>query len=112
MSEIPAEAVQAVLVHPWGGGPRSAHIDHDYDAECAVCRGDVKAVLTVAAPLLAVPRRATRPRIVCPVCSRDVVRRDDGKPTVHYPTDSDPEFTCDGRMFSRCRGGCACKKHR
>ena len=50
---IPPEAEHAVLVHPWGDGPRSAHIDHKYEASCAVGRGDVAAILAVAAPHIA-----------------------------------------------------------
>ncbi|GII87092.1 hypothetical protein Ssi03_50820 [Sphaerisporangium siamense] len=63
MREIPPHAVQAavraVLGHPWGSGPWTAHGAHERgrDAECAVCRGDVEAILAVAlqaaAPLLA-----------------------------------------------------------
>lgn len=55
---------------------------------------------------------ARRPRIACPVCGREVVKRDDGKPTTHYPINHNPKFTCDGTLYSRCRGGCKCKKHR
>lgn len=57
-------------------------------------------------------RNHKKPRITCPVCSRDVVKRDDGKPMVHYALNNDPAFTCDGNMFSRCRGGCKCRRHR
>ncbi len=107
-------AVRAVLDHPWGDGPRSAHRDHISDAECAVCRRDVAAVLAVAlpaaAPLLSGARK--KPRIVCPVCGRDVVRRDDGRPIVHYPPTGRTDLACGGEMTGRCRGGCPCKKHR
>ncbi|GIH70310.1 hypothetical protein [Sphaerimonospora thailandensis] len=46
-------AVRAVLSHPWGSGPWSAHAEHKYDIECAVCQGDVAAILTVAVPHIA-----------------------------------------------------------
>ncbi|MEV7805037.1 hypothetical protein AB0O28_19010 [Microbispora sp. NPDC088329] len=46
-------AVRAVLSHPWGSGPWTAHAVHQrYDSECAVCRGDVAAILAVAAPVI------------------------------------------------------------
>lgn len=52
-------AVDAVLAHEWRpSSPRTAHQDHQYDAECAVCQGDVAAVLAVAAPLIAEQARA------------------------------------------------------
>lgn len=42
----------AVLRHEWQPGhnfsPTTAHLNHQYDASCAVCRGDVRAILTVA----------------------------------------------------------------
>ncbi|MGI5161420.1 hypothetical protein [Microbispora sp. CA-102843] len=46
-------AVRAVLGHTWGSGPWTAHSEHRYDAECAVCQGDVAAILALAAPLIA-----------------------------------------------------------
>ncbi|MEU8279538.1 hypothetical protein ACFYOK_29520 [Microbispora bryophytorum] len=42
-------AARAVLSHPWGSGPWTAHTEHKFDPDCAVCRGDVRAILTVAA---------------------------------------------------------------
>lgn len=64
MPDIPPHAVQAVLDHPWADWPRSAHADHTYDASCAVCRGDVAAILAMlpAAGLAIV--RADDPRAV------------------------------------------------
>lgn len=54
-------AVRAVASHPWDTTPRSAHQDHVYDAECAVCQGDVPALVAVAvkaaAPLIAAQAR-------------------------------------------------------
>lgn len=47
-------------------------------------------------------------RIVCPVCGRDVVKRDDGKPKVHYPPAGRTELTCGGQMSDHCKGGCKC----
>ncbi|MFF4417054.1 hypothetical protein ACFYY8_31420 [Streptosporangium sp. NPDC001559] len=42
-------AVDAVLAHEWRpSSPRTAHRDHTYDAECAVCQKDVAAVVAVA----------------------------------------------------------------
>ncbi|WP_055477621.1 hypothetical protein [Sphaerimonospora mesophila] len=41
-------AARAVLSHPWGSGPWSAHSEHRFDIECAVCQGDVRRVLAVA----------------------------------------------------------------
>lgn len=61
MTELPDAAVEAaaraVASHPWDTTPRSAHQDHAADAGCAVCRGDVPALVAVAlkaaAPLIA-----------------------------------------------------------
>lgn len=57
MAEIPEEAVhaaaQAVLAHPWARHRRTAHQTHQYDYQCAICKGDVASILAVAAPILA-----------------------------------------------------------
>lgn len=45
-------ATRAVLDHQWASAAWSAHSAHRYDAECAVCQGDVAAILAVAAPIL------------------------------------------------------------
>lgn len=48
-------AVEAVLASQWGEdylGKHAAHANHSYHASCAVCSGDVAAILTVAAPIL------------------------------------------------------------
>jgi hypothetical protein len=66
--------------------------------------------LEASAPHLG-PKPNRRPRVVCPVCKREVVKRDDGKPITHFAKNHDPQFTCDGTMYSRCRGGCKCRKH-
>lgn len=52
---VPEAAVQAVLSHRWGAGtlPSDAHAEHNYYGGCAVCRGDVPAVLAIAAPHIA-----------------------------------------------------------
>lgn len=99
MPDIPEEVIQeAVRAHQcaWVSGVTS----HE---------ALVRIVLEAALPRL---QSARKPRITCPVCGKEVVRRDDGKPTSHYAKDHDPQFTCDGTMYSRCRGGCKCKKHR
>lgn len=53
--EVPQAAVDAVLSHRWGASnlPPDAHAKHNYYGGCAVCRGDVPAVLAVAAPHIA-----------------------------------------------------------
>lgn len=55
-------AHDAVRVHVWNPDrPLSAHIAHVVDSECAVCNGDLDAVLRVALPALrAKPAAATR----------------------------------------------------
>lgn len=99
---IPPQAVQVM----------SEALDREWinlqteDRDAAMVR-----ILKAAAPHLDT-RPNRRPRITCPVCRREVVKRDDGKPTTHYAVNHDPKFTCDGTMYSRCRGGCKCRKHR
>lgn len=53
--EVPQAAVDAVLNHSWEAGlkPYDMHSHHDFNGGCAVCRGDVTAVLAVAAPHIA-----------------------------------------------------------
>lgn len=51
-------AVRAVLDHRWGDWPKAAHAEHIRDSGCAVCQGEVAAVLAVAAPLIAGQERA------------------------------------------------------
>ncbi|WP_067171153.1 hypothetical protein [Microtetraspora niveoalba] len=60
MTSSVAAAVRAVLAHPWGSGPWTAHTEHRYDAECAVCQGDVARVLAIAAPVIAQRAEAER----------------------------------------------------
>ncbi|MET8866478.1 hypothetical protein ABZW11_26370 [Nonomuraea sp. NPDC004580] len=50
-------------------------------------------------------RRPVRPRMACPVCSRDVQKRGDGMPRTHRPRSDQQGLTCEcpGR---HCRGGC------
>ena len=116
MAEVPPEVVEAathaVRAHEWSTGPWSAHARHSYDAECAVCQGDVEAILAVAAPILAGAGRRTRARIVCPVCTQTVVRRDDGRPIRHFPPPGREDLACDTHGRGHCRGGCRCRKHR
>ena len=57
-------------------------------------------------------QHSRKPRTTCPVCGKDVVQRDNGKPIVHYAKNNNPQFTCKGDMFSHCRGGRRCPKHR
>jgi hypothetical protein len=54
----PAQLVDLVLDHPWSADyPGSEHRAHQYDSGCAVCRGDVAAILAlVTEPLLAAGR--------------------------------------------------------
>lgn len=109
---IPAEAVQAAAAalaehfnsvsFPSMGGDLRNGLVESWEVEARL-------TLEAALPHL-LPTR--RPRIACPVCTREVVKRDDGKPTTHYAKNNDPKFTCKGDMFSRCRGGCKCRKHR
>jgi hypothetical protein len=40
-------AVDAVLDHQWGATTRSMHRNHDHHCDCAVCVGDVAAVVAV-----------------------------------------------------------------
>ncbi|MGW4422568.1 hypothetical protein [Streptosporangium sp. NPDC004631] len=65
MPDLPDAAVEAAAIavasHPWDTTPRSAHQDHVHDAGCAVCQGDVPAIVAVAlkaaAPLIAAQAR-------------------------------------------------------
>ncbi|MEU8278205.1 hypothetical protein ACFYOK_37440 [Microbispora bryophytorum] len=91
-------AVRAVMSHPWSSGPWTAHMHHKYDAACAVCQGDIRAILTVAASAGgAVPDdlAATRERInrACTelgeVCAQGPSRRF----KMHIP--ADPERDTD-----------------
>lgn len=34
--------------HQWMGGVHGAHVDHKYDAQCAICRGDIRAIPRIA----------------------------------------------------------------
>ncbi|WP_326642960.1 hypothetical protein OG884_05990 [Streptosporangium sp. NBC_01755] len=44
--------VDALVSHEWTSHPRSAHRLHIYDSACAICRGDVAAIVAVVAPLI------------------------------------------------------------
>ncbi len=46
------EAAKVVLEHQWGHVSGTTHARHDWDSDCAVCRGDVAAILAVAWPVL------------------------------------------------------------
>lgn len=46
----------------------------------------------------------TLPRVTCPVCSRDVAARRDGKPRGHYPPPTRLDLTWTGRRRTWCRG--------
>jgi hypothetical protein len=51
--EVPQEAIraaaEAVSGKRWRGGPRwAAHASHQFDGGCAVCQGDVEAIVAVA----------------------------------------------------------------
>lgn len=100
MAKIPAEAVQAAAE------ALAAHFNHpDPDS----WEMEARAALVAALPHL---QPARKPRMTCRVCGKDVVRRDDGKPVTHYAKNNNPKFTCKGDMFTHCRGGCRCAKHR
>lgn len=101
MPEIPQEAVQAA----------AAAIAALYAPSPDSWEREARAALEAALPHLAL-KGARRPRMACPVCRKEVVRRDDGRPTVHYAKNNNPQFSCKGDMFSHCRGGCRCRKHR
>lgn len=95
MTELPDAAVEAaaraVASHPWDTTPRSAHRDHAADAGCAVCRGDVPALVAVAlkaaAPLIAeqarreaaeqIAHRIQERRCGFRACSACLCRRED-----------------------------------
>ncbi len=52
-------AVEAVSRHEWNpSAPWSSHAGHNYNASCAVCRGDIPAMIAVAAPVLLGDMRA------------------------------------------------------
>lgn len=59
MAELALQpAVDAVLRHRWvDSRVHSAHERHNYDSSCAVCRGDVAAILAVAAPVIVAQER-------------------------------------------------------
>lgn len=48
-------------------------------------------------------RAPKRPRIVCPICARDVQKRSDGTPRTHYPPPDRPDLAC-GDAGSHCCG--------
>jgi hypothetical protein len=56
-SPLPEGAVQAaaraLVTHQWAGTPWSAHEAHQYDSGCAVCQGDVPAIVAAVAPFIA-----------------------------------------------------------
>lgn len=99
MPDIPKEAVQAA----------AQAIAALYEPSPDSWETEARAALEAALPYLYPSRK---PRMTCPVCGRDVVRRDDGTPTTHYPPKHDPAYSCEGTLYSRCRGGCRCRKHR
>lgn len=97
MADIPAAAVHAAA-EAMLDGHDCEHLRTDpYMERCFPC--DARAALEAALPHLGLPAR--RPRIVCPVCTREVVRRDDGNPSSH-PT-RDQAAVCE---HGHCRGGC------
>ena len=64
----PTGDVDALVSHEWTSHPRSAHREHTYDSGCAICRGDVAAIVAVVAPLIAEQtRREERDRIAAQV---------------------------------------------
>lgn len=112
MAKIPTQAVQAAAealaahfnptcAKSWEAETR-ADLTESWETEARIA-------LVAALPHLQPVRK---PRMACPVCRKDVVRRDDGKPITHYAKNNNPQFTCKGDMFSHCRGGCRCAKHR
>ncbi len=46
------EAVKTVIEYQWGHVAGTVHTMHLWENECAVCRGDVAAILAVALPVL------------------------------------------------------------
>lgn len=122
MPEIPPEAVRAVaeILRAWevdGSGEGDLGPVEEFD-------DDARELLEAAAPLLvahgaAVERariaaegRRTRARIVCPVCTHEVVKRDDGKPIRHWPPPGREDLACDTHTRrGHCRGSCRCRRH-
>lgn len=82
-----ALAIDRVFVDEFGYGWNAAFIE------------EIAAVAAETVAPFLVPTR--KPRIVCPVCSREVVKRDDGSPISH-PT-RDRAAACE---HGHCRGGC------
>lgn len=66
--------------------------------------------LTIALVDIVPVKKHVKPRMVCPVCDRDVVKRGDDKPTVHYPPAGRKDLTCGGAISDHCRGGCKCRR--
>lgn len=81
MSDTPTGDVDALVSHAWAPHPRSAHREHNYDSACAICRGDVAAMLAVVAPVIAErARREERERLAaaarsCTFCGEIHQRR-------------------------------------
>jgi hypothetical protein len=50
---LPARMAEAIVSHEWTDFPRSAHNQHNYYAECAVCQRDVPRIAEVALAVLA-----------------------------------------------------------
>jgi len=52
MSNEPHDQLVAALVdHPWGDWAHAAHSQHKFDGGCAICRGDVSAIVGRAVAL-------------------------------------------------------------
>lgn len=43
---------EAWATRNWGDWPNGAHLDHQYDGGCAICRGDLEAMADVAAAVV------------------------------------------------------------
>lgn len=89
MPDLPAAAVQAaaeaVRMHEWvEGSPWSIHAIHNFSGECAVCSGDINAIMAVAleaaSPILAAQERADERRKVAEQIAAEIEKVIGGYP--------------------------------
>lgn len=92
VSPAVARAAAAVRAHQWGEPGWSAHDNHTFHHECAVCTGDVAALLAVAESHL-------RSSVTCGTVWVKVASAEGGRCSLGWPHEGDHLDESSGRTF-------------